>query len=503
MVAANGYRQILRSTIIIGGASILSVVLGLVRTKVAAVLLGPSGVGLIGLFQNLIATASSIASLGFGNVGTRQIAEAAGREDALAVAAARRALCWGTLALALVGMFAFWGLRTVLAEWVLGDVTAAASVGWLALGIALTVAAGSQSALLNGLHRIGDIARVSVLSALLSTVLGVGVLLTWGEGGVLAFVLSAPLCTFFFGHLYVARLPPVLAPTTPRAVLFGQLTTLARLGVAFMLAGLVATLTQLLVRTLVQRQLGIEASGNFQASWQISMTYLGFVLSAMGTDYYPRLTAAIHDHIVANRLVNEQTEAALLLGGGVLLAMLGLAPWVIDRLYSADFFAAAEVLRWQILGDLLKVVSWPLGFVLLASGNGRAFLIAESVAFGTFAVLTWLTLPWFNVNATGIAFFGMYIVYLPFVYWLAKRRTNFQWTSSVWWHASTLFAVCVVIKLAAGWSQFWGAGLGVIGSLIWFAYAVGRLSRMGLLGKKINTLYSKFSGRVRSDKTKS
>jgi len=67
------------------------------------------------------------------------------------------------------------------------------------------------------------------------------------------------------------------------------------------------------------------------------MTYLGFVLGAMATDYYPRLTAAISDTATATRLVNEQTEVALLLCAPVLLAMLGLAPWVIHLLYSAEF----------------------------------------------------------------------------------------------------------------------------------------------------------------------
>ena len=74
------YRQILRSTSIIGGASVINILIGLVRVKVAAVLLGPAGVGLMGLFSNLIATAANVAALGMGTVGTRQIAEAIHRE---------------------------------------------------------------------------------------------------------------------------------------------------------------------------------------------------------------------------------------------------------------------------------------------------------------------------------------------------------------------------------------------------------------------------------------
>jgi PST family polysaccharide transporter len=32
------------------------------------------------------------------------------------------------------------------------------------------------------------------------------------------------------------------------------------------------------------------------------------------------------------------------------------------------------VLRWQILGDILKVASWPMSFILLAQGRGAFYI---------------------------------------------------------------------------------------------------------------------------------
>lgn len=491
MSDAKSYGQILRSSAIIGGASVLNILVGLLRTKVAAIVLGPTGVGLIGLFQSLMTTAFTVASLGFGNVGTRQVAEAMGREDMHAVAAARRALSWGSLGLALLGGAVIWVMRDVLAARVIGDDSRATDVGWLAFGVALMVLANSQGALLNGLRRIGDIARVSVLSAVSSTVLGIGVLAWWGRDGLLAFVLSAPLCSVLLNHWYVSRLPKVSPATTPWSVLISQWRTLARLGSAFMMAGLVATLAQLLVRTLVQRKLGAEALGNFQAAAQISMTYLGFVLTAMGTDYYPRLAATMQDHVAANRMVNEQTEVALLLGGAALLAMLGLAPWMIELLYSSGFHDATGVLQWQVLGDVLKVASWPLGFILLAAGDGRAFLITEFIGFGLFVVVSWLGLPWLGVEAAGIAYFGMYLVYLPMVYWLAWRRTGFRWVDAIWWRLGILMSTCLVIKGVAGWSPFVGNVLGVLAACCWGVNAMERLSNMGVLGGWVGRFWSR------------
>jgi len=484
----SSYRQILRSSSIIGGASVIKILIGLLRTKVAAVLLGPAGIGLIGLFHSLIATASTVSALGFGNVGTRQIAEANGSEDAQAVAAVRRALFWGTLGLAVIGAGVFWLLRDALATTVIGDADASGTVGWLAIGVALTVAAGSQGALLNGLRRIGDIARVSVLSALLSALLGVGALWLLGDKGVLFFVLVGPLSSFLLGHWFVSRLPRVQGSRTLFRVLLEQWKTLARLGAAFMVAGLAVTVGQLVVRTIVQRELGAEALGHFQAAWMISMTYIGFVLGAMGTDYYPRLTATIRDHAATNQLVNEQTEVALLLAGPVLVAMLGLAPWVIELLYSSQFAEAAIVLRWQVLGDLLKVASWPLGFIILAAGDGRAFMLVESLAIAVFVGLTWVGLPIMGIEATGIAFVGIYVFYLPTVYWLARRRTGFAWQRRVYLLLIRLLAVAGIVFIAGAWSKWLGAGLGVAAAAILGLFGLARLGHMADLGGSVGRM---------------
>ncbi len=62
------------------------------------------------------------------------------------------------------------------------------------------------------MRRVGDLAQVSVLSALASTVVGVGALVLYGRDGLIVFVIAGPLASFLFGHVYVARLQKVQAP---------------------------------------------------------------------------------------------------------------------------------------------------------------------------------------------------------------------------------------------------------------------------------------------------
>jgi O-antigen/teichoic acid export membrane protein len=483
---SSSYRQILRSSSIIGGASVINILLGIGRMKAAAIFLGPSGVGLIGLLTNLTGVATAVAGMGVGNVGVRQIAEAASENNEVAIAQARRALFWATFVLAIFSASIFWLLRDVLASKVLHDSTLSTDVGWLALAVGLAIASASQNALLNGLRRIGDLSRVSVFSGLLSSIIGIAVLAAWGKAGLLAFILIAPIASFVLGHWYVSKLPKIAATKVSFAELNAQWKSLAKLGFAFMLTGLVMMLGQLVVRSLVQKELGLQDLGYFQAAWAISMTYIGFVLGAMGADYYPRLTAAINNHGAVNRMVNEQTEVALLLAGPIFLAMMALAPWVISLLYSSEFHSATGVLRWQILGDILKVVSWPLGFIILAAGDGKTYVFTETIGIGSFVLLTWLTLPWLGLEATGLSFLGLYLVYLPLVYLLAKRRTGFAWNKAVLLQIILLFLSAIAIMVLAHYKQALAVGFGMLLSTMFGVYGFSRLAHKtelaGMLG---------------------
>ena len=53
----------------------------------------------------------------------------------------------------------------------------------------------------------------------------------------------------------------------------------------------------------------------------------------------------------------EITFVVVPIVGPVLMAMITLAPWVIHLLYAESFSPAADILRWQALGDIFKVAS--------------------------------------------------------------------------------------------------------------------------------------------------
>ncbi len=455
--------------------------------KAAALLLGPAGVGLIGVFSNLVGVAISFGGMGLANSGTRQIAEAVGRDDKQSIAASRTALLVCSLFFALFCGGLFWLMRGVVAEYVLNDLARAQQVGWLALAVGLHILAGFQSGALNGLRRIRDLSRLSVYSAFFSSVIGIGALWFWGSAGIVAYVVSVPLVTVMVGQWYVAKLPKLELAAVNRAAVTEQGRAMLKLGAAFMLVSSIGYSGQLLVRSLIQAELGLDSLGYFQAASAISMTYIGFLVTAMGQDYYPRLTAVITDKQASSRMVNEQIEVSLLLAGPIFLAMMALAPWVITLLYSTEFRPAAEVLHWQIIGDVLKIAGWPLAYVLVAAGDGKTFVINEILYLGVFGLLTWLCLPIFGIAGSGVSFLGMNAVGLCLLLWQTKRRIGFAFQPAIIKQLGFLLLASVGLLLLASYSLLVTACVGILLSAVFALYGFTRLAHKsdltGIFGK--------------------
>jgi len=467
------HREIFRSSAIIGGSTAINMIVGIVKVKVLALLLGPAGIGLMGLYLNIMGMAATLAGCGIGSSGVRQVAACA--DDAETLSIVRRALWRGNVILGTAGLITLWLLREPVSRWIFGDSAHTSEVGWLAIGLLLTLLAGSKIALLQGLRRIGDLARVSILSALVAAVAGILAVYLLGEGGVLWFVLTAPAVNFVVASYFVARLPRP-ETTDDHAAIRRQWLAMLKLGIPLMSAGLITLITELLVRSVVLRELGLEASGYFQAAWAISMTYVGFLLNAMAMDYYPRLTKAIADPKQTGRLVNEQAEMALLLAGPALVAVITLAPWVIQLLYSQGFGPAAELLRWQMLGDILKLASVPIVFIFLATGHGGIAIGVQCVWSAAYLGTLALGIQDIGLIMAGIGFWVGYLFYFIVVAIIANKISGLKLTSRNWSVLLfLLFTGGFVISLAAR-SATQSYLVGLIATGLISVYSVRRLN---------------------------
>ncbi len=495
-----GSNGLVKSMMMIGAAQAGNIILSILRVKVLAVLLGPAGVGLLGVYNNLRETAVIASSLGLTTSGVREIASAKGEEETLS--RVRRVLFF---ALILQGMFAavvIWSWRQPLAVWLLEDATQANSVGLVGIAVFVFLLSGSQMALLQGMRQIAEMARATFIGALGGSVAGIIGIWFLGMQGLIWFILAPPLVTVLAAVYYTRKLPRPKRASMTLLEIWRTWRTMVNLGAAFMFGGLLSTVSLLLVRGYLTRELGLDAAGQFAASWAISMTYIGFLLNAMMADYFPRLTEVIQNPEETNTLINDQLQLGLAIGGPFLLGLIATAPWFISLLYSPEFDGAVRLLQWQSVGNIFKLATWALGFVIVAAGRSGLFLLLQIAFNAVFIGLIWLAFPAFGLGATGLAFFLAYVASLLWDYMIVRYINGFVFQRLSIGLLGMHVGLAALVLLIAIQIPFWGGVIGVVISLltgiIGGRVVVAKVSPEARFARQIARLYASIGWPIRS-----
>ena len=338
------YGEILEATVLIGGSSVINLGVSVVRTKAIALLLGTSGIGLLGLYGSITDLVRTFAGLGINNSGVRQIAEAAGTDDTVRIARTVTVLRRVAVALGVLGALVLVVFCRPISRLSFGNNGHAGQLALLSLAVLFGAVMAGQGALLRGMRRVGDMARLNVLGAVLGAAVSILMIWLYGEQGIVPALVAGAFLSVVTSWWY-ARKVRVERVKVKLRDMTAEVSALLKLGVVFTASAVMTLVTAYAVRTLVLRHLGVDAMGLYQSAWAFGGIYVGFILQAMGADFFPRVTAAAQRPDECNRLVNEQVEVGLLLAGPGALATLALAPLVIRLFYSAQFGGAVEILR--------------------------------------------------------------------------------------------------------------------------------------------------------------
>ena len=426
----SSYGRILEASSIVGGAEAVSALLGLARMKFAAVLIGTVGVGLAGTYLAVQSLIQTLSGLGLQTSAVRDVASAAPKDDQTRVGETVRALRRLVWITGLLGAISMAALSSWLSEWTFGSGEYSLQIAILGLAILFANIKGGQMALIQGMRRIGDLARVRILTGVATTGFTIFCYWRFGMQGIVPALVGSAFLSLCVSTIYAKRVTgPQGQRSWRRTVELGG--GMISLGLAFMWTALLTAFVAYVTRALINHQLGLTEVGLFTAAFTLSGVFVNFVLNAMAADYYPRLTAAADDHGQMRRLVNEQTEIGMLLAVPGLLFMLALAPVMIWTFYSSEFIPAVDLLRWFLLGCIGRVISWPMGFIMLAQGQARLYATVETGAKVLHLGLVWAALHWFGLEGTAIAYALLYGVYLLLLRWVAGRLIGFSWSTGV------------------------------------------------------------------------
>jgi len=494
-------RGLIKSMLIIGLAQVINILISIFRMKLLAVLLGPSGVGLLSIYNSLLNILQQTAGLGMEASGVREIASSRGEETILS--RVRRVIVAAHLLQGTLAMLAVWLMREQVAIWLFGDTLRATEIGLIGIAILVSLLTVAQTALLQGLQKIDDLGRITVFGAFISTAAGLFAIWLQGESGLILFILVQPLASYLVALRYTRRLPQPATSSLSLMQIWRVWKSMAKLGAGFMLGGMAGAVTLFLVRGQISQELGLNAAGYFAAAWSITMTYLGFLLSAMATDYYPRLTGIIHDKVKAVGLINDQAQLSLAIGGPVLLLFMGLAPWVTTVLFSSEFAPTVPLIQWQMVGNVFKLASWALSFSIIAAARAKTFLIMELSYNMIFWGVVVVFLPRYGLEVTAYAFVLSYLVYLIIGYILARWVHGFRWQSlslSILAVHTCLSIVLLVLVLMA-------PRAGALTSLLLFAttsvfglrIVLNKIGKQGRVPTKLYSFFAVLGWPIRSE----
>ena len=419
------FARILRSSALMGGAQAVTLAMAFLRSKLIAVLIGPAGIGLMGVFNAFNANLSTVAGWGLGTSAVRTVAGAAETERGRKIAAVRvfgRRLAWtgffGVLLLVLpLGYLTFKSQDYALELLIAG------------LAVPCVIATGMWSALLQAGGHIGSMAKTQMASSVVGLLIG------------LPFI-------YFFGSVGIAL----------------SIFLAAFMTAALQLGAVLGAISTYLVRVLILRShgddlaSGLADAGFYQAAFAVTGSLPGVIFSATSSDFYPRVAAA-KDEDEARHITEKQIQASLLLATPILMGLLTMGPLAVRLLYAKGFEPAVPLLDWFVWAIFLNLLGWPLGFWVVARRSKRAVAVFQSLLSVSMVLLALVLIPRWGVTGAAAAYFSSSLVYAMLLLVFTRLQSG-RWVSLPtlsWFIAGgvSLFLAARLVGMAG--SAYWGA----------------------------------------------
>lgn len=414
-----------------GGAAGVNLISSMLRTKFAAVFIGTSGVGVISSLSTMSNLIGAITGLGLQSSVVRAVVNATNNENSsyeisIIIKIINR-LCMFTFLIGLIFLTVF---RNFISNLTFDNVDFANEIPLLGVVALLANLSSSYTAVLQGLRRITDIAKINIISGIFGSTIAISCYFSLGIKGIIPGLIALVGIQFYFTWNLVNKINNKNINLSLIET-FSRSSNVARTGLVFMWNNLLGSFAAYLIILIITKKIGIEAVGIYSAAFALSGVFVNFVLSAMGTDYYPRLTNISHDTYQMRKLVNEQTEIGLLLGVPGLIFTMTLAPWLIHIFYSQDFLPAVELLKWFLLGCLGRVISWPMGYIVIAMNNLKLLLLIAGIGEFFHVLLVYYFVDIYGLIGAAIAFPILLLITTLINLFYSWQSIKFRWSSKV------------------------------------------------------------------------
>lgn len=490
----NSYYSIFKAISLFGGVKVFQIIIGIVKNKFIAVLLGPTGMGIAGMITSTTGFISSLSGFGLETSAVKEVAQAHSSSDEFSVNKVITVLRKLILFTGILGMILTFLFSSYLSVWAFGNEDYSISFKIVSVILLMNQLSIGQTVLLQGTFRYKFMAKASFIGSILGLVITVPLYYFYGFNAIVPAIILASFFNLLLTWFYSLKIPYEPVKLSVRQV-FQEGRTMLVLGLTIAITGVINTGQVFFLRLMISRYGSLSDVGLYSAGMTIATSYIGIVLTAMSSDYSPRLASVAHDKNLMIETINKQAILLTTILAPLIIAFIVFIKEVILILYSDQFISISGMIEWIMFGMFFRAISWSISFSFVANNNPGAFLLNTVLSSSYSLVFSVFGYIWFGFQGLGMAFCLTNIIYTLHMMILGNRIFGFQFNSdflkiSIPQILLSGAAFALMKSITSGLLHY---GFGLIFIILVSSFAYYHLNKMidikaltGALKKKIN-----------------
>ena len=177
------------------------------------------------------------------------------------------------------------------------------------------------------------------------------------------------------------------------------------------------------IRTLLVEHSGVELASYWEGYSRLSLFMSGLAISSISLYYLPKLVEANTGQEMLKVVIwGFKFLFAVALPAILLIFCLVVMSY---HYYTRRFLEAIFLLKWELLGTFLKLLSFTVSFIMIAKKLTTVFVLSELISGLVFFGLSVLLVEMYGVVGASMAFAGTYFLYLLWVFIYFGKRFRF------------------------------------------------------------------------------
>jgi O-antigen/teichoic acid export membrane protein len=399
-------------------ATVIRMLTGFVSVKVVAAVIGPIGVALLGQLNNFTQILLSISNGGINAGITKYTSEYADSEKDYIFYLGTG--FWITVILSLITSIVLFVGAGYFSVNILHDIQYR-SVFYIFGGTILLYALNALLiAVINGFREYKKYVIANITGSLIGMIFAVILSLHYGIYGALISTVTYQSIVFFITLFIVAKSAWfkwksfLLKFNKKIVVQLGHYSLMAMVSAITVPAG------QIIVRNFITSNSSISDAGLWEGINRISAMYLMVITTSLGVYFLPKLSALKSNLEIRKEII---TVYKLILPFMVISTFLiyVFRVLIIHILFTPAFNGMQNLFAFQLIGDILKIMGWVLGYLLLAKAMTRIYIIMEMVNFFMLILVSYFLVRSYGTVGATLAFAIVYLLYFVILYFLLKK----------------------------------------------------------------------------------